>query len=51
LGGKLFKNFETDSLITPTQAARLNPIDQRSIDAGSLGINPDGLISRKNNGD
>jgi len=41
------KTLKLIPLITPAQAARLNPIDQRSFDAGSLGINPDGAYQPK----
>ena len=41
------KTLKLIPLITLAQAARLNPIDQRSFEAGSLGINPDGAYQPK----
>lgn len=41
------KTLKLIPLITPAQATRLNPIDQRSFEAGSLGINLDGAYQPK----
>jgi hypothetical protein len=37
------EHFKSYPLITPDMAASLSPVDQRSKDAGMLGVNPDGL--------
>ncbi len=41
------KTLSLIPLLTPAQIARLSPIDQRSFNAGSLGINPDGSYQPK----
>ena len=41
------KTLKVTPLITTAQAVRLNPIDQRSFEAGSLGLNPDGAYQPK----
>ncbi len=41
------KTVKIHPLITPAQAAFLSPVDRRSFEAGSLGLNPDGAYQPK----
>jgi hypothetical protein len=41
------KQVKVTSLLTPAQIALLSPIDKRSFDAGSLGLNPKGSFQPK----
>ena len=38
------KTVRLTALISQAQAARLSPVDQRSFEAGTLGLNPDGAF-------